>query len=51
MGYKEEIFYKEGAETLEQVAQGNGGCPTIGSAQGQAGWGFEEPGLVKDVPA
>ena len=27
------------------------GCPLPGSVQGQAGWGFEQPDLVKDVPA
>ena len=28
-----------------------GGCPIPGSVQGQAGWGFEQPGLVEGVPA
>jgi len=46
MGYKEKIFYKEGAETLKQVAQRR--CPIIGSGQGQAGRGFEQPGLAED---
>ncbi|KAK4808877.1 hypothetical protein QYF61_007992 [Mycteria americana] len=27
------------------------GCPIPGSVQGQAGWGFEQPGLVEGVPA
>ena len=29
------------------------GCerPLPGGIQGQAGWGFEQPGLVGDVPA
>jgi len=26
-------------------------CPIPGRVQGKAGWGFEEPGLVKGVPA
>jgi len=26
-------------------------CLGIGSIQGQAGWAFEQPGLVKDVSA
>jgi len=26
------------------------GCPLPGNVQGQVGWGFEPPGLVKDVP-
>ena len=29
---------------LEQAAQGGCGCPVSGSSQGQAGWGFEQPG-------
>jgi len=37
--------------TPEQAAQRSCGCPVIGSVQGQAGWGFEQPGLMKDVPA
>ena len=31
MGYKDEIFYDEGGETLEQVAQRGGSCPIPGS--------------------
>jgi len=38
-------------ETLEQVAQRSCGCPLPGIVQGQVGWGFEQPGLVEDVPA
>ena len=49
--YKEQILYCEGGETLEQVAQRGCGCPLPGSIQGQAGWGFEQPGLVGGVPA
>lgn len=26
-------------------------CPFPGHVQGQDGWGFEQPGLVKGVPA
>lgn len=33
----------------EQVVQISCGCPSTGS-EDQAGWGFECPGLVKDVP-
>jgi len=36
---------------LEQVAQRGCGCPLLGSIQGQAGWGFELPGLEGGVPA
>ena len=46
-----EILYCEGSETLEQVAQRGCGCPLPGSIQGQAGWGFEQPGLEGGVPA
>ena len=48
---KEEVLYCEGGAALEQVAQRGCGCPLPGSVQGQAGWGFEQPDLVKDVPA
>ena len=41
----------EGGEALEQVAQRSCGCPLPSSAEGQVGWGFEQPGLVKGVPA
>jgi len=51
MRYKEEILHREGGEALAQVAQRSCGCPLPGSAQGQAGRGFEHPGLVEDVPA
>ncbi|KAK4827697.1 hypothetical protein QYF61_020975, partial [Mycteria americana] len=42
IGYKEEILYDEGGETLEQVAQGSCGCLILGSVQGQVGWGLEQ---------
>ena len=45
------MFYNEGGETLEQVAQRGSRCPVPGNIQGQAGWGPEQPGLVEDVPA
>ncbi|KAK4826107.1 hypothetical protein QYF61_005245 [Mycteria americana] len=38
-------------ETLEHVAQRSCRCPIIGSVQSQVGWGFEQPDLLKDVPA
>jgi len=50
MTYKKEILYSEGGEALPQVAQRSRGCPLPGSAQVQAGWGFEQPGLVESVP-
>mgnify|MGYP001854276350 CR=1 FL=1 len=34
------MFHKQGGEALELVAQG--GCPTLGDIQGQAGPGFEQ---------
>ena len=40
-----------GGETLDQVAQGGSGGPILGNIQGQVGCGFEQPGLVEDVPA
>jgi len=42
-------FYCEGGEALAQVAQRSCGCLLAGSVQGQAGWGFEQPGLVDGV--
>jgi len=45
------IFYNKGVEKLAQVAQRSCGCPLPGGVQCQAGWGFEQPGLVEDVPA
>jgi len=47
----EEIFYNEGGETIEQVAQRDGRCPIPGNIQGQAGSGSEQPDLVEDVSA
>ena len=51
MRSKEEILPHEGAEALAQAAQRSCGCPLPGRAQGQAGWGWEHPGLVEGVPA
>ncbi|PKU33391.1 hypothetical protein llap_16305 [Limosa lapponica baueri] len=48
---EKEIFYAEGAETLEQVAQRGGRCHIPGNIQGQLGWGSEQPDLVEDVLA
>jgi len=50
MGYNKESLYCEGGEALAQVAQRSCGCPLPGSVRGQAGWGFEQPGLVEGVP-
>jgi len=50
-GHKEEIFYEEGGEKLEQIAQRSCGCPVPVSIQGEVEWGFEQPDLVKDVSA
>jgi len=44
-------LHYEGGEALAQVAQRSCGCPLPGSVQGQVGWGFEQPGVVEDVPA
>ena len=49
--YKGEIFYDEGGDALEQVAQRSCGCPIIGSVQSLVGQRFEQPDLVQDVPA
>ena len=39
--YKEDIFYNDGGETLEQVAQRCCRCPIPGNIQGQVGRGSE----------
>ena len=46
MRYKKQILYSEGGEALAKVARRVCGCPVPGSVQGQAGWDFEQPGLV-----
>ena len=50
IAHKEEMFYDESGERLEQVAQTNCGCTIIGRVQGELGRGFEQRDLVKDVP-
>jgi len=37
--------------SLEQVAQGDCGCPIPGGIQGQAGCGFGQAGVVVGDPA
>ena len=51
MNLKSRALYQESGEVLEQAAQRGCGCPLPGSLQGQAGWGFEQPGLEGGVPA
>ena len=51
MRYKEEILYREGGETLEQIACRGSGSPIPGNIQGQAGRHSEQPGLAGGVPA
>lgn len=36
---------------MEHFAQRSCGCLIPRGVQGQVGWAFEQPGLVKDVPA
>ena len=50
IAHKEEMFYDESGERLEQVAQRSCGCAIIGRVQVQLGRGFEQCDLVKDVP-
>jgi len=45
MEYKGKIFYSEGGEALEQVAQ-RCGCPVTGDFQGKAGSGPGHPELA-----
>lgn len=48
--YMEDVFNIEGCKTLEQIAQGNSGCPIPGSVPEWLGWGAERFGLVEGVP-
>ena len=50
-GYKETIFYSEGGEALEEVAQRGSGGPIPGNIRGQDGRGSEQHDLVEDAPA
>ena len=50
IGYREEAFYSEDGEALEQVAQRGGGCPIPRDIQGQAGPGSELRGLAVGAP-
>lgn len=47
--YKKEIFDDEGCEALAQAFQRGGKIPV--NIQSQAGWGSEQPHLVKDISA
>ena len=42
---KKSVFYREGGEVLEQIAQRGGGCPIPGDFKDQGGWGSEQPDL------
>ena len=50
MGHEEEVFYNQGGEALEQVAQRGGGCLVLGDIQGQAGPDSWQPDLAVGVP-
>lgn len=45
------ISHCASVEALEQISQRSSGCPVTGTVQGQVGWVFQQPGLVKDVLA
>jgi len=48
---RKKLFYNEGGETLEQVAQRGGRCFIPRNFQSQVEQGSEQPDLVEDVPA
>ena len=48
---RRKILHSEGGEALAQTVQGSCGCPVPGHVQGQAGWGFGQPGLLGGIPA
>ena len=50
-GYREEFFYSEGGETLEQVFPERWVCPVPRNVQDQVGQGSEQPDLIEDVTA
>ena len=45
------MLYYKGGGALEQVAQTDYGLSIPKRAQGQVGWGSDQPGLVEGVPA
>ena len=51
LNIRRKFFHTEGGDTLEQVSHRGCGCPLPGGIEGQAGWGFEQPGLEEGVPA
>jgi len=51
LGIRKKLFYYEGSEMQEQVAQRSSECLLPGNSQGQVGRGSEQLGLVEDVPA
>jgi len=48
--HKKEVFYNRDGEALEQVAQRGVRCPVLGSIQGWARSGSEQPDLAVGVP-
>ena len=48
---RRKFFHAEGGDALEQVAQGDCGCPIPGGIQGQAGCSSGQPALVVGDPA
>lgn len=49
--YWEEILDHESGETLEHFGASITSLGILGSVQGQSGWGFQQPVLVKGVLA
>jgi len=49
--HKKEVFYNRDGEALEQVAQRGVRCPVLGSIQGWARSGSEQPDLAVGIPA
>lgn len=48
---KKDIFYNEGGNEAEIIAQRSCGWPIPKSALGQVEWGFKKSGAVEDVPS
>ena len=51
MSHEEEILHWGAVSDWHKLPRASVGAPSLGSVQGQAGWGFGQPGLVGGVPA
>ena len=45
------LQYRDSRHVIKNASSQEEGSFLTGSFQGQAGWGFEQPGPVRDAPA